>query len=168
MIYLGLLRRKIVSFPEMLASDSLTMRAPGFGLSLSAFLILLFLGGCSRLYFHESRAGDRYYQTASGEILRVSRSGYVAKNSAQLGVAKKAEDESDWDLKEFQVVSPSGHCLSTLYDDVRPTPCYALLWEVPLVILASPLAAIQDAFQEGNLSVSGVRTSEMPPAEVQQ
>jgi len=153
----------------LIASDSPAMRGPAFVLaSLSAFLILLLLSGCTRQYFHESEVGDRYYQTASGDVLKVSRSGYVLKSSDQIGRATKASDGSDWDLRDFQVVAPSGHCLSVLKDEVTPTPCYALLWEVPLVILASPIAAIQDAFRERSVSVADVPASETPLPQEQQ
>jgi hypothetical protein len=124
-------------------------------------LILLLLGtGCTRKYFHESEAGDRYYQTTSGDIIRVSRSGYVLKRNELIGIAKTAEPRSDWDLSEYQVVSPSGHCLSMLSEDINPTPCYALFWEVPLNILAAPFTALQDALEERNLSTAGLRSPE--------
>jgi len=124
-------------------------------------LVLMVGMGCARQYFHESQAGDRYYQTASGDILRVNRNGYVLKGTESIGTVQKREG-GDWDLRGYQVVSPSGHCLSALSDDVSPTPCYALIWEYPLVILASPFRALQDAFEEGNLNTAGVRTTEIP------
>jgi hypothetical protein len=136
-------------------------------LALSVLLVILFLTGCTRKYFHESEAGDRYYQTAAGDIIRVSRSGFVFKGNELIGVAKTTEPRSDWDLSEFQVVPPSGHCLSTLSEDISPTPCYALLWEVPLNFLASPFTALQDAFEERNLSTADLRPPERSRSEEQ-
>jgi len=129
--------------------------------SLSACLVGLLSLGCSRQYFHESQSGDRYYQTASGDILRVNRNGYVLKGTESIGTVQKGAG-GDWDLHGYQVVQPSGHCLSVLNDEVSPTPCYALVWEYPLVILASPFRAIHEAFQEGTLNTAGMRTSELP------
>ena len=142
-----------------------TCRSSAYRLvSLSVCLVAVLNLGCTRQYFHESQAGDRYYQTASGEILRVNRNGYVLKGAESIGTVQKGEG-GDWDLHGYQVVSPSGHCLSLLNDDVSPTPCYALVWEYPLVILASPFRAIQEAFEEGSLNTAGVRTSELPASQ---
>jgi len=135
--------------------------------TLSACLLGLLNLGCTRQYFHENQAGDRYYQTASGDILRVNRNGYVLKGTESIGTVPKGE-KGDWDLRGYQVVPPSGHCLSLLNDDVSPTPCYALIWEYPLIILASPFRAIQEAFEEGTLNTAGMRTTELPASQDQQ
>lgn len=130
--------------------------------------VLLLISGCSRQYFHESPSGDRYYQTAQGEIIRVSRSGVVWKESTQLGTVKKAWEEEDWNLSAYAVVPPSGHCISALSDDIQPAPCYALLWQVPLQILASPFQAAQQAFEEGHVSFVGPPSSRVPTIEERQ
>jgi hypothetical protein len=111
-------------------------------------LVAMSFAGCTHRYFHEGPAGDRYYQTAKGEVLRVSRSGYVWRGQEQLGVAQKGQGESDWNLNDYDVVPPSGHCISALSDDIQPAPCWALIWQVPLQILASPFAAMKKAVEE--------------------
>jgi hypothetical protein len=130
--------------------------------------IVVLVSGCTRQYFHEGPAGDRYYQTAQGEILRVSRGGIVWKDSQQLGVAQKVTGESDWNLSAYQVVPPSGYCISALSDEIQPAHCWALLWQVPLQILASPFTAARDAYQEGNLSFVGPSSPPIPTIEERQ
>ena len=130
---------------------------------LMVVLVLGTLSGCAHQYFHEGPAGDRYYQTADGEVIRVSRGGSVWKDQEQLGVAKKGPGESDWNLTGYNVVPPSGHCISALSDEIQPAPCWALLWQVPLQILTSPFAAAKEAFEEGNISFVGPPASSRIP-----
>jgi hypothetical protein len=125
-------------------------------------VVLGILTGCSRQYFHEGPGGDRYYQTAKGDILRVSRTGYVWKESEKLGVAQKNETQKDWDLTAYNVVPPSGHCVSPIGDGIEPAPCWALIWQLPLQIFASPVTAVQDAVDEGSIPFTGESSSPAP------
>jgi len=131
-------------------------------------LLVISLSGCTHRYFHEGPAGDRYYQTASGEIIRVGRSGFVWKDSEHLGVVRKDPGESDWNLHGYDVVEPSGHCISALSEEIQPTPCWALLWQVPLQFLAAPFVAMQDALGERTISSVGPLPSHAPTHHEQQ
>ena len=131
-------------------------------------LVLSTLSWCARQYFHEGPSGDRYYQTAEGEVIRVSRGGFVWKDQERLGVVQKGPGESDWNLSGYNVVPPPGHCISAISDEIEPTPCWALLWQVPLQILASPFVAAKEAFEGGNVSFVGPPSSHVPTIEERQ
>lgn len=131
-------------------------------------LVLGTLSGCSRQYFHEGPGGDRYYQTAQGEVIRVSRGGSVWKDQEQLGLVQKGPGEADWNLSGYNVVPPSGHCISALSDEIQPAPCWALLWQVPFQILSSPFIAAKEAYEEGNISFVGPSPSHIPTIQERQ
>ena len=114
-------------------------------------LVLLVLGcNTSRLYFHEASNGVRYYETKSGEVVRVTPKGAVYKGDLQIGKASLVAtyDDADgvvvrdWDMKSYEVVPPSGYCISFFDPEVRPVSCWMEVLEVPLATVTAPAAAV--------------------------
>jgi hypothetical protein len=113
---------------------------------LTALAALLLGCETSRLYFHEDKEGVRYYETKTGEVLRVTPKGAVYRGGQQVGKATLlgTYNESagvvvrDWDLKAYEVVPPSGYCTSMFDEEIRPISCWTELMEVPMAAVTTP------------------------------
>ena len=141
------------------------------GLPALASLVL----GCntSRLYFHEDPDGARYYETKSGEVLRVTPKGAVYKGALQIGktglVATYNDTDGvvvrDWDLKSYDVVPPSGYCTSFFDTEVRPMSCWTEVLEVPLATVVAPAAAVGKFLVPSSPSMAGTEQRDQPERE---
>ena len=135
---------------------------------LPAFALLALGCNTSRLYFHEDSNGVRYYETKSGEVLRVTTKGAVYKGARQIGKASLVATYNDtdgivvrdWDMKSYEVVSPSGYCTSLFDTEVRPVSCWTEALEVPLATVVAPAAAASKFLVPDNPSVAGTEQRE--------
>ena len=106
---------------------------------------LSLLSGCEsyRMYFHETSDGTRYYETKAGEVIRVTPRGLVYKGEERLGKTSVLSTYADgfvvpdWDLKQYDVVPPSGHCTTLFRDEPAPAPCWTQIYEMPIMLVAT-------------------------------
>ncbi len=105
---------------------------------MSAFL----LAGCAAgppLYYHERPDGTRYYQTITGQLVRVDKDGWVTEAPVMYrGYRKQLQKKGyDWDLSAYGVVEPPGHCMELL--SRRPESCWNRIWAPLALILMTPI-----------------------------
>jgi hypothetical protein len=134
----------------------------------TATVLTCLVSGCEsyRMYFHENSDGTRYYETKTGEVLRVTPAGVVYKGEQRLGKTSVLSTYADgfvvpdWDLRSYDVVPPSGHCSSMFQEEPQPVPCWTQIYEFPIMIVASPLAAVYNLMSGGMLTVPEGRKSD--------
>jgi hypothetical protein len=102
---------------------------------------LLVIAGCASsgpLYYKETDDGARYYVTTMGALLVVDKEGYLAEAPVMYGGFQKVPRKGDdWDLSAMDVAVPPGHCMELL--SRRPESCWNRIWELPALVLMSPV-----------------------------
>ena len=101
-----------------------------------------FLAGCGGslpLYYHERPDGTRYYQTVTGQLVRVDKDGRVLEAPVMYRGYKKQLQKrgDDWVLSAYDVVEPPGHCMAIL--SRRPESCLNRIWEPLALVLMTPI-----------------------------
>jgi hypothetical protein len=128
--------------------------------------------GCetSHLYFHQDKDGARYYETKTGEVLRVTTKGAVYRGTQRIGKAALLGTYNetagvvvrDWDLKTYEVVPPSGYCTSMFEEEIRPVSCWTEVMEVPMAAVTTPALWVYRLFVPGGQAESGETRPEQP------
>ena len=106
---------------------------------------VFFLSGCASgsLYYHERSDGTRYYQTRTGQLVAVDKSGLVVEAPVMYGagyVRHLQKKGADWDLTGYDIVEPPGWCMELL--SRRPESCLNRTWESIALILMTPILTL--------------------------
>jgi hypothetical protein len=111
--------------------------------AMAGLFLLTGCGGSLPLYYHERADGTRYYQTVTEQIVRVDRDGWVVEAPVMYGGTYRKQLQKkgdDWDLSEFDVVPPPGHCMELLRR--YPESCLNRVWEPVALVLMAPILAL--------------------------